>query len=299
MPDDINDNQVAEQANDKDFGGGFEDQPVPEKAPGKKEDNQAGGKEEEQKTVDPDDGATKKEDGNAEDKSLTAQERMEERARASAGEVEPKKEPRKREEERVPAKEPEPKKETVAGAGSDAVKKLLDDPEIAGVKVGDTTLGKFAEEYPEVVQTAVVLGKAIAQKMLDDVIGSGRVATSEKAEELASQINMMRFWDGVYQSHPDARKIAASKEFNDWTAKQSPLVKKLIVSENVEDAVTVLDAYKESLAKDSKKAKDKEAGKRKEARDGLHGESLRGKSGAFAETAKDQEDFDAGFNDEK
>jgi hypothetical protein len=291
MPDEnTQDVQIAEQASDKSFGDGFADETAKVDAP-KKEETPQGIKVEDKPANDvaqvQDDG-DKKPEVKVEEKPKTAQERMEELANKNAPvETAPKEVP--------PVHQAQEQTPAQAGQGN-WINDLIKSPEVANTKIGvdgkEMTVAEFAKEYPEAIQAPVAVAKAMIEKAVKEI----QEKASADIQGVQSQLKTMQFWDGVYQVHPDARKIASSQEFKDWVSKQSPLVAKLVSSEDTADAVSVLDAYKESLAKADKEVKDKEAFKRKQAKDGLHGESLRGVGGAPAIASnKDQDDFDAGF----
>ena len=298
MTDDAID-KVADQTSDKSFGDGFAEEPKTDKAPAVKSEVKV-----EDKTVPADDQGPAK--GSAEvskpkdetgketelvvkEEPQTAQERMEAMAKETAPVVS----------EPVPEKAPVVTAPVIASAPAGQgnwISDLIKSPEVAGTKIGvagkEMTIAEFAEEYPEAVQAPIAIAKVMFEKALREV--EARNVT--EMQQIRSELSEMRFWDGVHQAHSDGRKIAASPEFKAWTAKQTPLVGKMLTSENVADATAVLDAYKESLAKDVKKSKDDVAAKHKEARDGLHGESLRSKGSAPEKTTADQDDFDAGFS---
>jgi hypothetical protein len=289
MPDEnTQDVQVAEQASDASFGDGFADEAVKVDQPKKEEVSQV-------KTDDKpaDDAAQTQVDGDkkseekVEEKPKTAQERMEELANNRAPvETAPKETPQVQAQAQVPVQTAEQ---------GNWINDLIKSPEVANTKIGvdgkEMTVAEFAKEYPEAIQAPVAVAKVMIEKVVKEIQEKAGV----EIQGIRSQLKTMQFWDGVYQVHPDARKIASSPEFKDWVSKQSPLAAKLVSSEDTADAVSVLDAYKESLAKSDKAIKDKEAAKRKQAKDGLHGESLRGAGGAPASNNKDQDDFDAGF----
>lgn len=319
MPDDLNSNEVAEQVLDADFSEGFDEKEAPAPkpdvntppedgaAPPSKNATAAGddvdgdggkgdggkGDDEKQPNVSKDANAKPDDAKPAEEK--TAQQKLEERAAASdkTSSMPPEQ----------PASTPPPAKSPVesqdvadkpddSGASGVWMKKLLESPEIAGIKIGDgTTIKEFAEEYPEAVQAPVVIAKALIEMAVAGI--------SQEMQKMQAMIGGFTFWDGVQQAHPDARKMVGTQKFQDWAGKQSPLVQKMLHSDNVEDAVSVLDAYKESLAREEKDAKTAEAAKRKAAKDALHGETLRGTGwtqGGGGDDSKWKDDFDAGFN---
>ncbi|MFA5107762.1 MAG: hypothetical protein WC497_05575 [Patescibacteria group bacterium] len=302
MPDDTIDGQVAEQSSDKSFGDGFADKPesgdkaaTEIKADVKsdvKADDAAAPKAEEVKSD-----AAEKVEPVAKEVPKTAQERMEALAAVVPD--------THTESVAATSVETKPAQTPVATVSAPAVQvnwiaDLIKLPDVGDIKVGKTSDGKdmtvaeFAAEYPEAVGAPTVLAKIMIEKAL----GDAETKHGVEMQALRDQVEGMQFWDGVHQAHSDGRKVAASPEFKEWANKQSPLVKALLTSKNIADAVAVLDAYKESLAKATKEGKDKTAREHKDARDALHGESLRG-AGAAPAAAKDTEDFDAGFNGKK
>lgn len=288
MSDDTVDSQVAEQMSDKSFGDGFSE----ETAPVEKASEESKPKEEVKAELIADAGLkTDKPKVEQEPaKEPTAQERMEKMAQESVAVVSdgvpsP---------AVVPAPVQAPVKATPEQSGW--IADLIKSPEVAGVKVGVTgkemTVAEFAEEYPEALQAPVTIAKA----MLDKAVKEMDARYAGEVQGIRNQLKNMQFWDGIHQAHSDGRKVAASIEFNEWVAKQSPLVAKMVMSENVDDGVAVIDAYKEFAAKTAKKSRDNVATKQKEMRDGLHGDSLRDKPGFVAAAEKDKDDFDAGFS---
>jgi len=192
---------------------------------------------------------------------------------------------------------PEPVQQSTAeepAAGIDWIGALIKTPEVGNLKVGSgddgMTIAQFAKEYPEAVSAPV----AIAKVMIDQVVGQIESRHAAEMQGVKAQVANLQFWDGVRGAHSDAKQVAASKEFREWRSKQSALIEKLCVSTDPSDGISVLDAFKESLAKGVKRSRDGVAQDRKDKRDALHGESLRGQSGAQV-TPKDQDDFDAGF----
>jgi len=314
MPDDIIDTQVAEQASAKDFDGGFKETPEAEGAatakPEAKADDKPADKVVTEAKADakppaegdkvPAEGADKAKPVEKKPEEKTALERMEDRSKADEG--------------AAPAKDPDPgaapSKEVVpaatakpaaeAKAEGNWIDALIKSPEVAATKVGvagkEMTIAEFAEEYPEAIGAPV----AIAKVMIEQALQAAEERHTTEMQSIRGQVEGMQFWEGVHQKHSDGRQVAASPEFKAWRVKQSPLVEKLVTSKNVEDAVSVLDAYKETLAKDVKKDKDKIAGDHKTAKDALHGDSLRGVGGTGAlGTQEDRDNFDAGFSDNK
>jgi hypothetical protein len=288
MPDDIMEGQVAEQVSDKAFGEGFKDDPVQE------DKGQQPEKQEAQPAEKPIEKPSEEKPAGQAEEPKTAQERMEKLAQEKEA---PANDGQGQQQQQAPPPAEAKPAEEKSAQGGNWIMDLIKSPEVSGTKIGvagkEMTIAEFAEEYPEAVQAPVAIARIMVEKAMKEI--QEKAVAEIKA--VRAELGNLKFWDGVQQSHSDARKVAASAEFKAWVGKQPPWIAKMVTSENVADAVSVLDAFKESAAKAVKSEKDKEAAKRKEARDGLHGESLRGVGGAATkEGVKDQDDFDAGFN---
>jgi len=288
MPDDIMEGQVAEQVSDKAFGEAFKENPAQE------DKEQQPEKQEAQPAEKPVEKPPEEKPAGQVEEPKTAQERMEKLAQEKEA---PADDGQGQQQQQAPPPAEAQTAEEKPAPGGNWIMDLIKSPEVSGTKVGvagkEMTIAEFAEEYPEAVQAPVAIAKIMVEKAVKEI--QEKAVAEIKA--VRAELSNLKFWDGVQQSHSDARKLAASTEFKAWVGKQPPWIAKMVTSENVADAVSVLDAFKESAAKAVKSEKDKEAAKRKEARDGLHGESLRGVGGAATkEGVKDQDDFDAGFN---
>ncbi|MFA5187352.1 MAG: hypothetical protein WC551_12810 [Patescibacteria group bacterium] len=200
-----------------------------------------------------------------------------------------------------PAKVADQKPKADAEQGTDL---FQDVPGLGDVKIKvdgvDVPMKEFAAQYPEVAQASLAIGKAVGKTMagelIKDMVKAGQILTGDAVKGLQAQVANMEFWQGVTEKHPDARTIAASKEFWDWMNKQSPGIQVLRTSLNVENGVAVMDAYKESAAKAAKSGADKEATAAKNAKDNLHKETLREKKTAEEGGKGKDDDFDSGFN---
>jgi hypothetical protein len=283
--------QVAEQVSDKAFGEGFKDDPVQE------DKGQQPEKQEAQPAEKPVEKPPEEKPAGQAEEPKTAQERMEKLAQEKEAPADDGQGQGQQQQQQAPPPAEAKPAEEKSAQGGNWIMDLIKSPEVSGTKIGvagkEMTIAEFAEEYPEAVQAPVAIARIMVEKAMKEI--QEKAVAEIKA--VRAELGNLKFWDGVQQSHSDARKVAASAEFKAWVGKQPPWIAKMVTSENVADAVSVLDAFKESAAKAVKSEKDKEAAKRKEARDGLHGESLRGVGGAATkEGVKDQDDFDAGFN---
>ncbi len=357
MADDIEE-EVADQSNDKEFGGGFADKeatPAPTEAEAAAETKAAeeAKKAEDSKNATPEAKAEAEkaaaEKKAADEAGMTDEEKAKaaEAAAAEQGEAEKKlaarakgatpeltdeqkaqaAEAERQKAEAAKAKEAEEKAKAEAEKAKVApvaatIEDILKDPAVAGAKmkivndVGEeveTTFADFAKQYPEIAQASLIVGGRIAQSTIEAAMKDGKFASAEKIAELTATIQSemahMEFMQGLIagtvdkdgnfvQGHADAKRIVGSPEYKAWIAKQSPGIRALEQSADPLDAIAIIDAYKESLGKTSKKAADEKAKAEKEKLDKTHKESLRSAQKAEdGETANSPEDFDAGFSE--
>jgi hypothetical protein len=249
-------------------------------------------------------------DGGAEKK--TAAERLEARAaekesggQADDGRQTPDAGPGKTDDGRQTTDASPEKKTGQAGATPAALQVIMGDlakvPGLMDAKIGvdgkEVALKDFLTEYPEVGQSAVLIGQAMAQQAVQNLIQSGQVVTPDALQKMNTALANMEFWQGVQEAHPDGRKIAASPEFRTWLSKQSKMVQTMGSSVDKQDGIVIIDAYKEHLAKAAKEVKTGQETDKKTKRDDLHKETLRGRQGADTTGGdKGKDDFAAGFS---
>ena len=201
---------------------------------------------------------------------------------------------------------PDATKAGQAGSPPAALKIVMGDlakvPGLMESKIGvdgkEVALKDFLTEYPEVGQSAVLIGQVMAQQAVQNLIQSGQVVTSDALEKMNAAMAKMEYWQGVQEAHPDGRKIAASPEFITWFKKQSEMVRTMGGSWDKQNGIMILDAYKEHLAKAAKEVKTGQETDKKTKRDDLHKETLRGRQGADTTGGdKGKDDFGAGFTE--
>jgi len=297
MPDDI---EVAEQANkDPAFDNSFDAPPADDKPKGDAEPAKETklGEEPAKKTPPAKEPAEAKPGEEpkkevADDTEQTAQEKLE--ARVAREPIKPVKDDSSHV---APVVTAAPAEKAVEGKDAGLFNGL---PALKAEKIAvdgrEIPLTEFAEQYPEVAQASLVIGREVAKNMLGEAVKAGEILTKESVAGLQAKVENMEFWQGVSESHSDARKVTGSKEFWDWMEKQAPGIQNLGESLNPADGVAVLDAYKESLAKLSKVETDKVATETKRGRDDLHKGTLREKRTAEGSGKGKEDDFDSGFN---
>ena len=266
------------------------------------------------------DGKPKEDEKPAEEKppeDLTAKERIDQRVKeleppedkSPEKEKEPEKPEKPVEEEPPPPKKSSPPskldrltKEQIA----DHLRAIPDDilPEET-VIIGDTeiNLKEFADEFPEQFAAVKVLSSVIAQQAINQALEgkSGEVneATQRRMDEQDALIYAFYWWDTVTQKHSDAKQVKASKDFQAWYDDQPDNIKRFGAEEaSPDDAILLLDFYKEDIAKKGVKKHDDTARDKKKRTDDLHKGTMRTKTDtSVADGEINMDDAQAGFEE--
>jgi hypothetical protein len=320
----IQDSQAEEDAFDEATGGGWdgkkddvspaddqqEEDSGPDEKDGQVDDGQKDGGD--SKSDDGDETHGKK--GKPEPKEKTAQEIADERAKALLGDDDgggdehggdEKPHDAKPEEKQDPIKPDASKpgkltKENIANFLGILSDDILPDSEII---VGDQSvdLKAYKEDYPDEYATIKVVAGAIAQNMLQNALEQsgfvGKADMDKATSAYESEIQDLRFWQQVSIDHPDAMKVASSKDFTEWLEKQGKGIQALASSTDHEDAGAVLGLYKEHTAKKKAEAHDKNARAKKDKKDALHKGTLKSAgSGKQQQNEGGSENEQAGFD---
>ena len=143
----------------------------------------------------------------------------------------------------------------------------------------EKTVKQFFEEYGEVAGAVVAIAQAMAGKKQDPGPNAELGELRKTVAALENSQRVLSFWRDVSAGgHPDGESIANSAKFKEWKAKQSDYVKRRCDSGRSQDAVDVLDAYKDAMAREVSGEDRAKAKKRKEQLDALHGETVRGRT---------------------
>ena len=172
------------------------------------------------------------------------------------------------------------------------------------IVIGNDTVNLKAlkEDYPEDFSSIKVLAgitaSKIAQKMIDDGGYVKAADIQETMQGFQNEIIRLRFLDTVRDAHPDVNTVRKSPEFKAWVEAQPKHMQRLANSWDADDAIAILDAYKESEAKKAAEKHDKGLKDKKEKKDGLMSDGVRKKTSA-PKTGDDDDknDFEGGFND--
>jgi len=107
-------------------------------------------------------------------------------------------------------------------------------------------LDGLMQDYPEIVGPLVSKLRAM-EKLLGDVKTS-----NDNIQQVNAQSEQDAHLAAVKQVHPDVVEMANSSDFQEWSAKQSQVVKQAISNGSVEDVIYVLDQYKQQMGIKSK-----------------------------------------------
>lgn len=165
----------------------------------------------------------------------------------------------------------------------------------------EINLKEFAEEMPDQFATVKVLSHIIAEKAVAEALKGEKFVTEkgfqEKLDIYEATLSAYAWWDTVRDVHPDARKIKDSKEFQEWLEGKDDATKRLAsMTAEPEDAILVLNYYKEDIAKKAVKEHDDKAKDEKKKVDDLHKETMRSKSETKSSQDVDPDNLEAEFD---
>ena len=183
-------------------------------------------------------------------------------------------------------------------------------------------LKEYERDFPEAAQYQRVVAARMVEAMRQQMARElNTTAEALKAEmptvtdygedlvQLREQVSEYQWWDAIQQGfytekgefitgHPDARKISQQQDFKDWLDKANPLIRRMAEDPNStpEEAVNILDAYKEYVTQQERAQHDETARKKKETYDRLHTGSKGAAPAAPQTDTGAAHDFKAGFN---
>jgi hypothetical protein len=182
---------------------------------------------------------------------------------------------------------------------------IIPDDDLPGeIILGDDTIDikGLKEDFPEDYNAIKVLSAVMADKIVQKRISEGEFVKAEdidkKVAPLEERMTRLSFWDEVRDAHADAKTIAKTKEFAEWIEKQPKSIQALCGTWDAQDAIAVIDFYKEEQAKKTAKEHDDKQREEKKKKDGLHSAGMRSKPGTQKPDAKnDMSDEEAGFDE--
>lgn len=163
------------------------------------------------------------------------------------------------------------------------LKKALNDfPELEGVF--DTIFDKLGQN--------AIKPEAPEKKPVDEPKVEKELEKAAASEKDTSELEQSRFMLGLAEKMPDAVQIANDEKFHTWLGDQSAGIQKLAGSFDVDDALMVLNAYKEGTA--AEKAKTVDEGSIRKKKNDLHKTTIKGAVPKSKDKSKD--DFSSGFD---
>lgn len=168
--------------------------------------------------------------------------------------------------------------------------------------IGDSTINlkEFASEFPDEFNNSVVIGAMMAERIANQMLESAGYADQGTVQELQNTVADLQFWQEVAQVHSDVHKLNFDPKYAEWIEKNpayAKLAKNLV---EPQDAIDLINAYKEDQAKAAATDHDKKAREKKGKKDALHSSTIgggrggEGKGGGEPTTEADLEaEFDA------
>ena len=183
---------------------------------------------------------------------------------------------------------------------------LVEDDVLPGeIVIGNETvdLKALKDSYPEDFNSIKVLSGVIAQRIVDGALEKGEFVKASDVEKqmqgVSNALATFAFWDAVRDVHADGKKVVKSDEFKAWIKGQSKSIQGLYTSPDADDAISLLDFYKEDQAKKTVKNHDDELRAKKKKKDGLHSDGVRTKPSPQKSSGEnDKDDIQAGFEEE-
>lgn len=158
----------------------------------------------------------------------------------------------------------------------------------------------YLQEFPEVEKIV----EKRAKQIVSDLVNQGALVTPDQiapvSETLVGTVTMLAqlyFQNELLERMPDALKIARSKDYQEWINKQSPAIQALNRSLNPEDALKVLNYYKEDMAKKRVEKHDAEAKKKAEKVNRVLSYTARSKPKKSKTVVEPEDEFAAAFEE--
>ena len=198
--------------------------------------------------------------------------------------------------ESPPADEQKDRKPTAAGK-VDLASIIKSLPEKIDLGDGNiVNLKEYAADFPDDFNAALILSQTIAQQMIDQAMGAGKILSTDKLQEFEAKVENLRFDAGLSKSHSDWEEVINSDDFTGWLENQPAHIQGLIFSNNVRAAKALLDTFKEETASFKAREFDKKAMAKKQAHNDLHKSTMRSSSQSAKERTQ-MDDEKAGFDE--
>lgn len=161
---------------------------------------------------------------------------------------------------------------------------------------------EWIKDFPEVEKVS----DKRAVRLLAKLIEQGKIITpyhieqvNQQLVDLDAKLSLTSFENAMYRKMPDWMEVASTKEFEDWKGKQPPGIKALADSANPEDALKLIDYYKEDVAKSKTADFDRKKTERADKTDKVLSHISHRGGGARGKAEADTNDFDAAWEEAK
>ena len=167
-------------------------------------------------------------------------------------------------------------------------------------KLSDIVEGYGDPDLFEVI--GMIADSVVGDRKQPEVAKAGTDERDSRIQRLEQDAADREFWDSVIDAHPDARKLQKSGKISEWAKTQSEGIQRLLNSSEPDHAILVLDAYKESIAKEQANNSIDSSKEKKKNLDGLYGETIKGGRDVRAPKGKSgdlspEEEVNAGFEE--
>lgn len=137
--------------------------------------------------------------------------------------------------------------ESAGGDPAQAVE-MAADALASGEPLSDAMAAIEADFGPEFVQALSALISAQASRVVEDKVGDVNADVASLIETLKSDKQRDHF-EFIAERHPDFMEMAASPEFQDWTAQQGEAAEKIVGAGSARQVCALLDAFKQGASK--------------------------------------------------
>jgi len=166
----------------------------------------------------------------------------------------------------------------------------LSDVDIPGPDDTSIKFGEFADQAaygPEVSNAILRVSEEIAERRFAPI-----------QEELQQIKDRLLYSEELYAAHPDARSVMRQDNYAEWLKAQAPEMRRLEHTNKASDQILLLDAFKESIARQSKDTADERQREVKQRKTDLHKHTLRGKPVALTSRVAAQDEYDAAWDED-
>lgn len=169
--------------------------------------------------------------------------------------------------------------------------------------IGDDTFNfdELKEDDPQTFNAMKVISSIAGAKYLNAALQSGQFVKAEVVDELKKEMARTQYYvsytsEMASRGHGDVWSIVHSDDYKEWIDKESEGVKMLADSPDIEDAVRVLNYYKETVAKTKTSEHDKAAQDKHDRKNKLLKGKKTTKPAGPSKQANENED-EAAFNE--